>query len=60
MMKPSTQDKTAGTLHELKGTIKQKVGELSKNSKLQADGITEKYAGKAQKLVGKIEKSAGA
>jgi uncharacterized protein YjbJ (UPF0337 family) len=30
-MKPSTEDKTAGNLHEVKGAIKQKVGEITKH-----------------------------
>jgi uncharacterized protein YjbJ (UPF0337 family) len=59
MMKPSTDDKTAGKLHEVKGAIKQKVGELSNNPNLAADGRAEKNAGKVQNVVGKIEKAAG-
>jgi uncharacterized protein YjbJ (UPF0337 family) len=58
-MKPSTDDKTAGKLHEVKGAIKQKVGELSNNPNLAADGRAEKNAGKVQNVVGKIEKAAG-
>ena len=60
MMKPSTQDKTAGKLHELKGAIRQKAGELTKNPKLEADGMDEKNTGKVQNVVGKIEKAVGA
>jgi uncharacterized protein YjbJ (UPF0337 family) len=60
MMKPSTEDKTAGTLHEVKGAIKQKAGELTKDPNLEADGRAEKNAGKVQKAVGKIEKVVGA
>jgi uncharacterized protein YjbJ (UPF0337 family) len=60
MMKPSTNDRAAGTLHEVKGAIKQKAGEITKNPKLEADGIAEKNAGKVQKVVGKIEKAVGA
>ena len=29
MMKPSTEDKTTGKLHEVKGAIKQKAGEIT-------------------------------
>lgn len=60
MMKPSTQDQTEGKLHELKGAVKQKAGELTKNSKLENDGMVEKNAGKIQNIVGKIEKTVGA
>ena len=59
MMKPSTDDKTTGNLHEVKGAIKQKAGELTKNPNLEADGRAEKNAGKVQKVVGKIEKAVG-
>jgi hypothetical protein len=33
MMKPSTDDKTTGKLHEVEGAIKQKAGELTSNPK---------------------------
>jgi uncharacterized protein YjbJ (UPF0337 family) len=60
MMKQSTDDKTTGKFHEVKGAIKQKSGELTKNPNLEADGRAEKNAGKVQKAVGKIEKAVGA
>ena len=59
-MKPSTQDETAGKLHELTGAVKQKAGELTKNPNLEADGMAEKNAGKVQNVIGKIEKAVGA
>jgi len=59
-MKPSTEDKTTGNLHEVKGAIKQKAGEITENLNLEADGIAEKNAGKVQNVVGKIEKAVGA
>jgi uncharacterized protein YjbJ (UPF0337 family) len=60
MMKPSAQDQTAGKLHELTGTIKQKAGEIIKNPNLEADGAAEKNAGKVQNVIGKVEKAVGA
>ena len=60
MMKPSTQDETAGKLHELTGAVKQKAGELTKNPNLEADGMAEKNAGKVQNVIGMIEKAVGA
>ena len=60
MMKPSTEDKTTGKLHEVKGAIKQKAGELTSNPNLEADGTVEKNAGKVQNVAGKIEKAVGA
>jgi uncharacterized protein YjbJ (UPF0337 family) len=59
-MKPSTEDKTKGNLHEVEGAIKQKVGKITKNPNLEANGIAEKNAGKVQHAVGKIEKAVGA
>jgi len=59
-MKPSTQDKTAGKIHEVKGAIKQTAGKLAGNPNLEADGIAEKNTGKVQNAVGKVEKAVGA
>jgi len=58
-MKLSTEDKTTGKLHEVKGTIKQKVGVLTNDPNLEADGRVEKNAGKIQNIVGKVEKVLG-
>ncbi len=59
MMKPSTDDTTTGKIHEVKGTIKQKVGEITGNPDLEAEGRAEKNAGKALNWVGKVEKAVG-
>ncbi|MGD0929519.1 MAG: CsbD family protein [Candidatus Korobacteraceae bacterium] len=59
MMKPSTDDQTTGKIHEVKGTIKEKVGELTNNPDMEADGNAEKNAGKVQNWIGKVEKSVG-
>jgi len=59
MMKPSTDDKTTGKLHEVKGAIKQKAGELTSSPNLEADGRAEKNASKVQSFVGKVEKAVG-
>jgi uncharacterized protein YjbJ (UPF0337 family) len=55
-MKPSTKDQIKGTVHELKGNIKQKAGQVTNNPNLAAEGQTEKLTGKVQKKVGQIEK----
>jgi uncharacterized protein YjbJ (UPF0337 family) len=55
-MKPSTTDQIKGTLHEMKGKAKQKVGQITNNPKLAAEGQDEKLAGKVQKKVGQIER----
>ncbi len=56
MMKPSTQDQLQGALHEIKGDVKQKAGELTNDPDLAAEGQGEKLAGTIQKKVGQIEK----
>jgi uncharacterized protein YjbJ (UPF0337 family) len=58
-MKPSTEDKTTGKLHEAKGTIKEKVGELINNPDVEAEGRAEKNAGKAENWIGKVENLVG-
>jgi uncharacterized protein YjbJ (UPF0337 family) len=55
-MKPSTQDQTEGKAHELKGKVKEKVGQVTNNPNLAAEGQDENLAGKIQKKVGQIEK----
>jgi len=55
-MKPSTKDQIRGKLHEVKGAVKQKAGQLTNNPDLEAEGQGEKFAGKVQKKVGQIEK----
>jgi uncharacterized protein YjbJ (UPF0337 family) len=55
-MKLSTEDEVAGKLHEVKGTIKEKVGHLTNDSDLEAEGIGEKIGGKVRKKIGQLEK----
>jgi len=55
-MKPSTKDQIEGTLHELKGEAKQKLGQVTDNPDLEAEGEIEKLAGTIQKKVGQVEK----
>ena len=57
-MKPSSKNELAGRVHEVKGKIKQKVGQLTNNDKLEAEGIGETVAGKIQTKIGKVEKAA--
>lgn len=59
MMKPSTQDRSQGKLHEVKGQIKEKVGKATNDPDLEVSGKTEKNAGKAQKWIGRAEKAVG-
>ncbi len=55
-MKPSTKDKIAGAVHEVKGKAKERVGQFTKDPNMIAEGKSEKLAGKAQKKIGQIEK----
>jgi uncharacterized protein YjbJ (UPF0337 family) len=58
-MKPSTENEIAGKVHEVKGTIKEKVGELTNDPDLEGEGIGERIAGKLQKKLGQVEKALG-
>jgi uncharacterized protein YjbJ (UPF0337 family) len=55
-MKDGTKDKIAGRVHELKGKVKEKVGQLTNDPDLAAEGTDEKFGGKIQKKVGDIKK----
>jgi uncharacterized protein YjbJ (UPF0337 family) len=55
-MKPSTKDQIKGKLHEMKGNVKEKAGQVTNTPTLAADGQNEKLSGKVQKKVGQIKK----
>ena len=55
MVKRSTKDKAAGTIHVLKGTLKRKAGKLTNNPRLEAEGVVEKVAGTIQEKIGEVE-----
>jgi uncharacterized protein YjbJ (UPF0337 family) len=55
-MKTSTKDEVQGKFEELKGTVKEKVGQVTKNPDLEDEGQAQKLAGKVQKKVGQVEK----
>lgn len=55
-MKQSTKDKIDGQVHEVKGKVKEKAGQVTNNPDLEVEGETENLAGKVQKKVGQIEK----
>lgn len=55
-MKPSIENEIAGKVHEVKGKIKEKVGQLTNDPDLEGEGIGEKIAGKVQKKIGQVEK----
>lgn len=59
-MKPSSKDQLKGAYHAAKGSVKEETGKVMKDEAMEEDGADEKFAGKVQKGVGKIEKSLGA
>ncbi|MGA8149627.1 MAG: CsbD family protein [Terriglobales bacterium] len=48
-MSPSTEDRTEGKLHEVKGKIKEEAGKVTNNPDLEVAGNAEKNAGTVQK-----------
>lgn len=58
-MKRSTKDQAEGKLHEVKGQLKEQVGKLLVDPKLEAEGKDEKHAGQIQQTVGQVEKLLG-
>jgi uncharacterized protein YjbJ (UPF0337 family) len=55
-MKSSTKDKAEGTVHQMKGKVKEVTGKLSDNPNLEAEGTVEKIAGKVQEKIGQVKK----
>jgi uncharacterized protein YjbJ (UPF0337 family) len=54
-MKASTKDQIKGKLHELRGNLKAKAGQVTNNPSLAAEGQNERLAGKVQKKIGQVE-----
>mgnify|MGYP001390962127 CR=1 FL=1 len=55
-MKQSSKDQAEGTLHEVKGKVKEKFGRATNNPNLENEGTDEKVSGKVQKKVGQVER----
>jgi len=55
-MKPSTTNQIKGKFHEVKGSAKKAVGQLTNDPNLEAEGRTESLGGKVQKKIGQIAK----
>jgi len=55
-MNSSTNDQIEGRLHEVKGKIKETVGQVTGNPDLESEGQVENLGGKLQKKVGQVEK----
>jgi uncharacterized protein YjbJ (UPF0337 family) len=54
-MTNSTTDKLKGTLHEVKGKVKEKVGQVTNDPDLESEGQVENLSGKIQKKVGEVK-----
>jgi uncharacterized protein YjbJ (UPF0337 family) len=54
-MKSSTTDKIEGEFHEVKGKVKEKVGQVINKHDLESEGKSENLAGKVQKKVGQVK-----
>lgn len=58
-MKSGMRDQAEGTLHEVKGKVREIAGQLTDNPKLQIKGTVEKIAGKVQGKIGQVKKVFG-
>jgi uncharacterized protein YjbJ (UPF0337 family) len=58
-VKPITEDRTEGKLHEVKGAIKEAAGKATNDPDLEVAGNAEKNAGKVQNWIGRAEKAVG-
>ena len=54
-MKSGTKDQTEGKFHEVKGKVKQKIGQVINDPDLEAEGKSENLEGKVQKKIGQIK-----
>ena len=55
-MNSSTTDQIEGNLHQVKGKLKEKAGQVIGNPKLEEEGQDEKLGGKIQEKVGQVKK----
>lgn len=54
-MKLSTRYLAKGTFHVAKGTVKEMAGKISSNTTLGVRGKFERFAGKLQRKIGKVQ-----
>ena len=52
----STHDHVEGKVHEVKGAVKEKVGQLTNDPNLADEGTAEKFNGKVEQKVGDVKK----
>ena len=58
-MKPSTKDNAEGKMHQVKGKVKETVGNIVGNQDLEAEGKVVNLHGKVQEKLGQVEKVVG-
>ncbi|HSO67949.1 MAG TPA: CsbD family protein [Desulfatirhabdiaceae bacterium] len=58
-MKSSTKDNAEGKMHQVKGKIKETVGNVVGNPDLEAEGKVENLHGKVQEKIGEAKKIVG-
>ena len=56
LMRRSTEDNAKGTFHEVKGKVKEKIGQATNSPDLETEGQAEKIGGKIRKKIGQVEK----
>jgi uncharacterized protein YjbJ (UPF0337 family) len=59
MMRESTKDELAGKVHEVKGAVKEKAGQIIGSPDLEGKGAGERVAGTVQKTIGRVEAVVG-
>jgi len=55
----STHDQVEGKVHEVKGAVKEKIGQMTNNPNLQDEGTAEKFNGTVERKVGEVKKVFG-
>ena len=58
-MKQSAKDKAKGKFHEVKGQVKERIGRMTNNPNLEAEGQGEQVGRKIRKKIGQVEKVVG-
>lgn len=52
-----THDQVEGKVHAMKGAIKQKIGQVTNNPRLEDEGTAERINGIVEKKVGDVKKA---
>ena len=55
-MKPSSKTRVRGKIRQLKRKAKQTAGRVTKNTRLEAEGLDDQVAGTVQNVAGRIQK----